>query len=483
MIAAVMGLSVAAMHYTAMQAASFYSLGAGMGEGHQSSSTHIIAIIVAAFVLLIMSATILCSIVDARLQSAELSVQARITREQDIVNNLADGLIIFDEKGLVESLNYKSWEMFESQHSDNNKFNIQQLMPSFDLSKLNEYLTASTSNRNAISIDAQTEGGKIFPVEISISPMSTLSGDNRLYNCIVRDISKRIELESQLRQAQKLESIGHLTAGIAHEINTPTQYVSDNTAFLKDAFQNCFASLSEIKELTKSYNQSSNLGNKLDFEEIWSKHDLEFMSQEVPLAIGQSLEGLQRISHIVGAMKSFSHSNHDEKLMVDINEAIESTITVARGEWRYVAAVETNFSNDLPAISCYRDPFNQVILNIIINAAHAIKDKHGDAGQGLIKISTRAEEPWLIIEIEDNGSGMPKEVSERIFDPFFTTKEVGKGTGQGLSIAYSVVVEQHNGFIEVDSQHNEGTTFTIKLPLSNLSSAEQQGDHSEHSVG
>ncbi|MGF1697114.1 ATP-binding protein [Vibrio lamellibrachiae] len=495
-IASVMGLSVAGMHYTAMQAASFYTNKGVMSDHLHATNAHIVALVVAAFVLLIVAATILCSIVDARLQSAESSIQASITREQDIVNNLADGLIIFDEQGTIESLNYKGWEMFESQQSDTEPLNINKLMPSFDLTAVTNNMFSFAAQRNIMTLEGIKENGQSFPVELSVSTMSTLSNDKHLYNCVVRDISRRIELENQLRQAQKLESMGQLAAGIAHEINTPTQYVSDNTTFLKDAFQGCLATLTEIQALTKLHlAESKESGDEFSkvltsIDASIEKNDIPFIAEEIPLALDQSLEGLTRISKIVSAMKSFSHSNNNEMQQVDIAEAIESTVTIARGEWRYVANVTTDFTPELTTIPCYRDQFNQVILNFIINAAHAIEEKYkaNENTLGLINISTFLEQDWAVIKISDDGTGIPEEIIERVFDPFFTTKQVGKGTGQGLSIAYSVIVELHKGKISVDSALGAGTEFTIKLPVSlastdTLNATEKSGTKNENTVG
>ncbi|MEZ8824184.1 MHYT domain-containing protein [Vibrio amylolyticus] len=496
LIASIMGISVASMHYTAMKAVSFYSLEPMVGHGVNTSNTHGIALVVAAFVVLIVSATILCSIVDARLQSADSSILASLTREQDIINNLADGLIIFDEHGVVESLNYKGWEMFESQQSDNETLNIKQLMPSFDLTAVTTNMFNFASQRNTMTIEAIKKNGQPFPVEVSVSTMSTLRDDKHLYNCVVRDISKRIELENQLRQAQKLESMGQLAAGIAHEINTPTQYVSDNTTFLKDAFQGCLNSLTEIQTLAKQKQVESSQNNSelnelaTSIDAIVERNDMGFIAEEIPMALDQSLEGLSRISKIVRAMKSFSHSNNDEMQQVDIAEAIESTVTIARAEWRYVANVNTQFDPNLSAIPCYRDQLNQVILNFIINAAHAIEDKVYENAHtlGLITITTVLEEQWAVIKIKDNGAGIPEEIVERVFDPFFTTKKVGKGTGQGLSIAYSVIVELHKGKISVESQLGEGTEFTVKIPLTNALKESSNdtalaGTQNEHTAG
>ena len=289
------------------------------------------------------------------------------------------------------------------------------------------------------------------------------------------DITKRKNAEEslktsevQLRQAQKMEAIGGLAAGIAHEINTPIQYIGDNTRFLKDSFR-------DIESLTKEYVKLLNaMKNGVVTDELVGeseaaidKVDIDYLAEEIPLAIEQSLDGIERVANIVRAMKDFAHPDLGEKVETDINRAIESTILVSRNEWKYVAEVETDFDPDLPLIPCLPGEFNQVILNIIINAAHAIADACKDKKEvkGKIKISTRHCSDVAEISISDTGAGIPEEIRTRIFDPFFTTKEVGKGTGQGLAIAHSVVVEKHGGTISFESKIGEGTTIIIHLPV------------------
>ncbi|RLB15494.1 MAG: histidine kinase, partial [Deltaproteobacteria bacterium] len=283
-----------------------------------------------------------------------------------------------------------------------------------------------------------------------------------------RDITERKLLERQLAQAQKLESIGQLAAGIAHEINTPTQYVGDNTRFLKEGFEDLDRLVNEYQELVKELSEKGGFEESIErVTEIADEIDLEYLREEIPLAIKQSLAGVERVAKIVRAMKEFSHPGSDEKTPTDLNKAIENTVTVARNEWKYVADLEIDFDEKLPPVPCLPGEMNQVILNMIVNASHAIADVVGDGanGKGTITIRTRKEEEWAEIRIEDTGAGIPEEIRERIFDPFFTTKEVGKGTGQGLSIAHNVIVDKHGGMIDVESDAGKGTTFIIRLPL------------------
>lgn len=281
-------------------------------------------------------------------------------------------------------------------------------------------------------------------------------------------------IEQQLGQAQKLEAVGQLAAGIAHEINTPTQFITDNVNFIKDS-QADFQKI--IQAYEKLFNSAESEGFCLDFvqhiKSVIEEVDYDYLKEEVPTAIDQSLEGLSRVANIVGAMKEFSHPGSTEKQSVDINRGIRNTAIVASNEWKYNADIEYKLSENMPFVSCLPGELNQVVLNIIVNASHAIAEKEGDSGEkGKITISTKLNESYVEIAISDTGNGMPESVKEKIFDPFFTTKGVGKGTGQGLSIAYSVIVDKHQGSIVVDSVVGEGTTFVIRIPIANDSEKE-----------
>lgn len=286
----------------------------------------------------------------------------------------------------------------------------------------------------------------------------------------LKDITERKIMEGQLVQAQKLEAIGQLAAGIAHEINTPIQYVGDNTRFLLDAFQGMLNLFNACERLTEAVQNKTNLAEILQqIKTLKEEMDLGYLQEEIPKAIKQTLEGVERVAKIVRAMKEFSHPGPKEKTPTNLNRAIENTVTVARNEWKYVADLVLDLDPDLPLVPCLPNEFNQVILNLIINAAHAIADVVGDGskGKGIISISTRKKNNKVEIKIKDTGTGIPPEIRSKIFDPFFTTKEVGKGTGQGLAIARSIVVDKHGGTINFETEVGEGTTFIIHLPLGN----------------
>lgn len=265
-------------------------------------------------------------------------------------------------------------------------------------------------------------------------------------------------IEDQLRQSQKLEAIGQLAAGIAHEINTPSQFVGDNINFLKSSFGDIFDLISTIKN-KQAANDAS-----LCVDELLEEHDFDYLKEEIPEAIDQSLEGISRVSKIVNAMKDFSHPGSSEKQKIDLNRSIESTVIVARNEWKYLADLELNLADHIPLIECLPGELNQTILNMIVNASHAIEEKYNGSQKGKIEICSDCDRYNVTISISDDGAGIPQEAIDKVFDPFFTTKDVGKGTGQGLAIAYSVIVDKHGGNLSVSSSP-EGTCFTITLPI------------------
>jgi PAS domain S-box-containing protein len=282
------------------------------------------------------------------------------------------------------------------------------------------------------------------------------------------DVTERNRLELQLRQAQKLEGIGQLAAGIAHEINTPTQFVGDNIRFLKDSW----GSVAEFLNFCGTMRTECAAGavSREHLEQFCLLHqkcDLEYLSKEIPNAIDQSMEGVQRVAKIVKGFKEFSHPGSEEKRAINLNQAIETTITVARHVWKYCADVVTEFDDDLPLVPCLVGEFNQVMLNLIVNSAHAISSvvEEGGSGKGTITIGTRREGQWARIAVADTGAGIPIEIRSRVFEPFFTTKEVGKGTGQGLALAHAVIVNRHQGQLWFESEVGHGATFFVRLPL------------------
>ena len=299
------------------------------------------------------------------------------------------------------------------------------------------------------------------------SSMRHADEKGRIVRGISIDFTNQKKLESELYQAQKLECVGRLAAGVAHEINTPVQFVNDNCYFLRDA-------VSQVGEVLRTYQEiflATTAGN-LDaqrarerIEAVERTADLAFLSENMPMAVERSLEGLDRVATIVRSMKEFSHHSQEAMSSADLNAAIRNTLVVARNEYKYVADVEPRLG-DIPLVVCNVGEFNQTFLNILVNAAHAIEAiVKGTEQRGLITITTRQDGDAVLISVQDTGGGIPETIQGNIFDPFFTTKEVGKGTGQGLAIARTVIVEKHRGSLTFESVPGDGTTFHIRLPL------------------
>ncbi len=308
------------------------------------------------------------------------------------------------------------------------------------------------------------EGGTIW-FSSSIAPVRR--GDQIVGAVIVaQDSTEARRTQADLLAAQRLASVGTLAAGIAHEINTPVQFVSDSIEFLRSAVTDLFGFLDKLRELQTAVAAGApTKAIAADCAAAEDDADLPYIRENVPGAFDRCVDGLGRVATIVRSLKEFAHPSGKEMSAVDLNRAIQSTLTIARNEYKYVADLEVEYGV-LPPVTCHGDEINQVVLNILVNAAHAIEDVvRGTDGKGRITIRTSQEDDSVLIAIGDTGGGIPPQILSRIFDPFFTTKEVGKGTGQGLAIARTIVRENHGGDITVDTTPGTGTTFSIRLPI------------------
>jgi two-component system, NtrC family, sensor kinase len=283
---------------------------------------------------------------------------------------------------------------------------------------------------------------------------------------LMLDITELRRLARELAAAQKLESVGRLAAGVAHEINTPIQFVSDNVHFVRTSMSDVAAVIHAYRDLKDAAKSSGDVAAAVKLAEDAEKAaDLDYILKDAPQALDSSIEGLERIATIVRSMKEFAHPDQAQKTLADLNQAIRSTLVVAHNEYKLIAEVDTDFG-DLPSVPCFLGEINQVILNLLVNAAHAISDVVKDSGHlGKLNVRTRLDGNEVEISISDTGTGIPESARDKIFDPFFTTKEVGKGTGQGLAIARSVIVNKHGGTLRFETECGKGTTFFIRLPI------------------
>jgi len=279
------------------------------------------------------------------------------------------------------------------------------------------------------------------------------------------DLERRKALENQLAHAQKMESVGQLAAGVAHELNTPIQFVGDNINFLKESFADIASLLDQLDALVNLCRKEDSFAAEIaSIEEVREQIELDYLRDEIPLAASQAIEGTNTLSRIVKAMKVFSHPGSKSFQKVDLNQLIESTINVSRSEWKYHANLVKDLSDDLPLVSCLPGKLSQALLNLIVNAANAMSNDVGGV-KSILTVHTHREGGEAIVEISDTGCGIPEDIRHRVFDPFFTTKAIGEGTGQGLSICYRIVVKLHNGSLTFDSVVGEGTTFQMRLPI------------------
>jgi signal transduction histidine kinase len=307
-----------------------------------------------------------------------------------------------------------------------------------------------------------TADGAAIPIELAVRHFDRTGDDAWELLGVVTDLRERRRRELAAGHDQKLESLGRLSAGIAHEINTPIQFVGDNTRFLASAAQEMLDLILTYRRCMDTTSGELAWGDRLDRAMAAEEAaDIDYLATEVPVAVEQSLEGIDRVASLVRAMKSFSYKDSNDRVYADLNEALTTTLTVARNETKYVADVVLDLG-ELPPVLCHVGDLNQVFLNLVVNAADAL---HERAERGEIRITTRAEGQTAVVRIADNGCGIPPELQRLIFEPFFTTKGVGKGTGQGLALARAVVVDKHGGTIDVTSAPGEGTEFVLYLPV------------------
>ncbi|MBW2412678.1 MAG: PAS domain S-box protein, partial [Deltaproteobacteria bacterium] len=390
---------------------------------------------------------------------------------EHLISSLPTILIGLNRENEIIHWNAAAAKVFNVSATDVMGMSLDRCGLEWDWDKISDGISKSQADGCNVRVDnihyRNAEGEDRY-LGLSITPFKGHHQRISGLTIIGADITDRIKFEAQLHQSQKMEAIGQLAAGIAHEINTPAQFVGDNTRFLQDAFN-------DLIEVCNLYKESINAAKSgtlrvediRNIEERLEALDIAYLEEEVPLAIQQTLKGVDRITHIVQAMKIFAHPGGAEKELVDISKEIEKTIIITRNEWKYVAELKTDFDTAMPTVPCYRAEFNQVILNLIVNAAHAIADTKAkqSSEKGIITISSALVENQAEIRISDTGAGIPEQIRHRIFDLFFTTKEPGRGTGQGLAIAHSVIVDKHGGTIDIETQENQGTTFVIRLPI------------------
>lgn len=404
-----------------------------------------------------------------RLRQAERNLAQSERLFRSLMQNMQEGLVLLDHAGTVLHANMRFGAMLGTESKAVSGRGIAELAvpESREVLERIPALGSGAVLKSEEVVWRHGEGNRVFTL-CSTAPVVAPDGQPGGIFLVVTDITERRVLQNQLMQAQKLESIGQLAAGIAHEINTPAQYVSNNVAFLRQASGVVGDLLTRGLAVLRTAGADNPLAqDAAQVLEGAESADVEYLLEEIPRALAESEDGVGRISTIVRSVKQFAHPGSETVAPVDINAAIESTVNVSRNEWKYVADLDLQLDPSMPLVPCVAGEFNQVVLNLIVNAAHAIEDKLGrNSGQkGRITVGTAVRGGRAEVRVADTGTGILEAIRHKIFTPFFTTKDVGRGTGQGLSIAHTAVVEKLGGSLDFETVMGEGTTFFIRLPL------------------
>lgn len=402
---------------------------------------------------------------------AEEALRQSEMRYRELFENATDIVFTTDFYGRFTSLNRKGQETFAYSHEEATQLTIWQTTAPASREIVKQAQSRLLEGEQHVKCEVEVFSKDGRRVLLEVIPWLIREGGSPIgIQGIARDITGRHIAEIELRNAQKLESVGRLAAGVAHEINTPVQFIGDNVRFLRDSFASLGCVLGRYRTFRDAA-ASGRIGREFlaELRQAEEQADCAFLLEEAPLALAQTLDGVERVATIVRALKEFAHPEGTEMAAADLNRALQSTMAVARNELKYVADIESDFG-ELPLVVCNIGDLNQVFLNLLVNAAHAIADVVKDGEKGCIKVRTACEGDKVLISISDSGCGIPEAIRSKIYDPFFTTKPVGRGTGQGLAIARSVIVERHKGTLSFDSKVGRGTTFFVRLPLSPKSS-------------
>lgn len=512
----IMGLAICGMHYTGMLAAKYQPIAGATMSHEPGSGATLMAITLSIAALLILSFTLFTVFFDYRLgaeknlgekltemvkertaalelqakellrskESLEQEIRQRAEAEKEVLylsevlDESSNEIYIFAPETLLfvkvnkGAINNSGFD--ESEFVSMTLLDLMQEYTEQSFAALLEPLRRGQKNHLVYESLLKRKDGSSYPVQVHLQLCRT--GGRAIFVASITDVSELKNIEQQLRQAQKMESIGQLAAGMAHEINTPSQYIGDNIQFLKEGFSDLMTLHQAHARLLESVKNGTVEAQLLEqTAEAVEQADIDYLGGEIPVAIDQSLSGIAHISKIVCAMKEFSHPGEKNRELCDLNKVIGTAITVSSSEWKYAAEIETHLDDSLPAVPCFAQEVTQVLINLIVNAAHAISDASNGKGKGLIQIRTRQTDHHAEIQLSDSGCGIPENIRERIFEPFFTTKEVGRGSGQGLAMVYTTIVDKHCGSLDVVSEEEKGATFTIRLPLDKFDSLNEAG--------
>lgn len=391
---------------------------------------------------------------------------------QEILDSIAYGVLVFNKRGIIEYTNKAINYILGYPKEGLVGCSINELIFIPNNLRYETYLEWLFADDNEISkniknqLEARCKDKTLLRVSLSTNAFAY---EGRGYfSAIIQDLTKQLEIEAKLEQRQKHEAMGLLSSGIAHEINTPTQYVSDNIAFLQDSLKAIFSMLDNYEVLQARCMEEGFFKEETNnIENIKKTEDLDYLRTEMGKALDQSLTGVQKIAKIVRTMRSFSQAKNATKEPTDINKLIRDAVELTENKWRYAASMECALDPELPQVPCLSVDIGQVLVDLIMNASDAIQEAVSQKkyDKGKITISTWSNEFWVEIRIQDDGVGIREEFRKNVFDPFFTTKKVGEGIGQGLTMAQKIIEERHGGGLFFESREGEGTTFVAQIPL------------------
>ncbi|WDE97367.1 ATP-binding protein [Lentisphaera profundi] len=375
-------------------------------------------------------------------------------RISSIMETAADAIICSNAKGEIFTMNASFRDLVSLEKNDSDKmYSCDDFIDEINL----ENYHFNTDNKKVLTEQKSLESvnGEKIKIELSVSTFKI--DENIFFTLIIRDIREREQMQAQLLQSQKMDSIGILASGIAHEINTPIQYITNYCLFLQESYDDILEYLKASHELDSKQKEA-----------LYDEMDLDFVNTEIPVALNGSLEGLKKVSDIVKSMKIMAHPSKAKKIDYDVNSLIKEAVLLSKNEWGKNAKMEMILDDNIPKINCFPGFLSQTFINIIINAAHAIEaqvKQQQIATDGKIKIISKLKDQEIIIKFIDTGTGINDKIRTKIFDPFFTTKDVGVGTGQGLALSHDFIVNKHNGEIDFSSNSGLGCTFLITLPF------------------
>ena len=402
---------------------------------------------------------------DLELMVATRTAELKSANEQYriIAETASDGIMTMDAAGTIRFANTAAGSIFGYPAGDLAGRNFSSLVPEYQ----RHLPVVRQPSGQAVEVIGNHRSGRAITMEVSFAE-SVDGGGHTILTAVLRDVTERKGFERNRALAQKLESIGRLAAGVAHEINTPIQYIADNLDFIQRSCDSVEQMLGVYRRLVAACDAGEpTAGLTSELRNLTQKGKVDYLWGQTPNAIRDAAEGTRRVAEIVRAMHEFAHPGAGEMAPTDVNRLIESTVMVSRNRWKDAAELDVALEPTLPPVACVAGELSQVFLNLIVNAADAVIDTviANRGRKGTIRITSKREGEFVEVRVSDSGIGIPVAIQPKIFDPFFTTKDIGRGSGQGLAIAHAIVVQKHHGQIDFETAVGAGTTFIVRLPI------------------